>query len=68
MAKKNLISVAYDVAAAQFAELGVDVAAAERKLLEIPLSIQCWQGDDVGGFEHMGEASSLGDGLAVTGN
>ena len=68
MAKKNLISMAYDVAAAQFAELGVDVAAAERKLLEIPLSIQCWQGDDVGGLEHMGEASSLGDGLAVTGN
>ena len=68
MAKKNLIKQAYDVAAAQFAELGVDVAAAERKLLEIPLSIQCWQGDDVGGFEHLGESSSLGDGLAVTGN
>ena len=30
MAKKNLIKQAYDVAAAQFAELGVDVAAAER--------------------------------------
>ena len=68
MAKKNLIGKAYDIAVEQFGELGVDVAAAEKKLLEIPLSIQCWQGDDVGGFEHMGEASSLGDGLAVTGN
>ena len=68
MAKKNLISKAYEVAAEQFAELGVDVAEAERKLLDIPLSIQCWQGDDVGGFEHLGESASLGDGLAVTGN
>ncbi len=32
----------------------------------IPVSVHCWQGDDVGGFENAGEA--LGGGLAVTGN
>ena len=47
---KKTIARAYNAACATFAELGVDVEAAERKLLEIPLSIQCWQGDDVGGF------------------
>ena len=31
-----------------------------------PISLHCWQGDDVGGFENAGEA--LGGGLAVTGN
>ena len=33
---------------------------------EVPISLHCWQGDDVGGFENVGEA--LGGGLAVTGN
>ena len=32
----------------------------------IPISLHCWQGDDVGGFENTG--SELGGGLAVTGN
>ena len=32
----------------------------------MPVSLHCWQGDDVGGFEKAGE--ELGGGLAVTGN
>ena len=32
----------------------------------MPISLHCWQGDDVGGFENAGEA--LGGGLAATGN
>src|SRR5690606_34048184 len=34
-------------------------------LAGVPVSLHCWQGDDVGGFEDAGE---LGGGLAVTGN
>jgi L-rhamnose isomerase len=49
-----------------FAEQGVDAERALRKLARIPISLHCWQGDDVGGFENSG--SELGGGLAVTGN
>jgi L-rhamnose isomerase len=35
----------------QYAELGVDVDAAIAALKTIPLSLHCWQTDDVGGFE-----------------
>jgi L-rhamnose isomerase len=45
----------------------VDAAAALKKLDRIALSIHCWQGDDVGGFEATGSALS-GGGLQVTGN
>lgn len=45
--------------------LGVDVDAAFRRVAEIPISVHCWQGDDVNGFENAG---SLDGGIAVTGN
>ena len=35
-------------------------------LSDVSISLHCWQGDDVGGFENAGE--ELGGGLAVTGN
>ena len=41
----------YDGARAQFAEWGVDTEAALALLARIPISMHCWQGDDVGGFE-----------------
>jgi L-rhamnose isomerase len=44
----------------------VDVDHALKILASIPISLHCWQGDDVGGFENAGRA--LGGGLAVTGN
>jgi L-rhamnose isomerase len=57
----------YQLAKARYAELGVDPDQALAKLATIPISLPCWQGDDVGGFEHVG--NGLGDsGLAVTGN
>lgn len=56
----------YQLAREQYAELGVDVDKAIAILSQIPVSLHCWQGDDVGGFERTGEA--LGNGLAVTGN
>jgi len=60
------ITTRYELAREQYAELGVDVDKAIAILSQIPVSLHCWQGDDVGGFERTGEA--LGNGLAVTGN
>jgi L-rhamnose isomerase len=57
---------AYDLARDQYAELGVDADAALRRLAGVPISLHCWQGDDVGGFEKFG--TGLGGGLAATGN
>lgn len=58
-------STAFDFAKDQYAGLGVNVDAALARLATIPISIHCWQGDDVAGFENTG---MLGGGLAVTGN
>ncbi len=60
------IERAYSLARARYAELGINTDAALRILARTPISIHCWQGDDVGGFENAGGV--LGDGLAVTGN
>jgi L-rhamnose isomerase len=57
---------AYAMAREQYAGLGVDTDKALETLAQIPLSLHCWQGDDVGGFEHTG--NELGGGLAATGN
>jgi L-rhamnose isomerase len=56
---------AYELAKERYAALGVDTEAAIERLRRISISLHCWQGDDVGGFERAGE---LGGGLAVTGN
>jgi L-rhamnose isomerase len=60
------IERAYHLAQERYAQLDVNTEAALNALKRIPISIHCWQGDDVGGFENAGGA--LGDGLAVTGN
>ncbi|HZI31851.1 MAG TPA: L-rhamnose isomerase, partial [Candidatus Binatia bacterium] len=57
---------AYSLAQERYAALGVDVEHALKTLSQIPISLHCWQGDDVGGFENFG--GTLGGGLAVTGN
>lgn len=56
----------YSAARDQYATLGIDTEAALARLSTIPVSIHCWQGDDVGGFEN--PDGQLGSGLAVTGN
>jgi len=56
---------AYSLARERYADLGVDTEAALRMLAAISISLHCWQGDDVGGFENAG--GELGGGLAVTG-
>lgn len=57
---------AYSEARERYAALGVDCEAAMRKLSAVALSLHCWQGDDIRGFEGVGE--EIGGGLAVTGN
>jgi L-rhamnose isomerase len=42
----------YNDAKEQYAAFGVDTEVALEKLTEYPISIHCWQADDVGGFEH----------------
>ena len=59
------IDKAYELARERYAEIGVDTDAAIAKLAEIPISLHCWQGDDVSGFEGSGE---LTGGIQVTGN
>jgi len=56
----------YRLAQERYAELGVDTEAALDKLSRVAISIHCWQGDDVGGYENTQE--TLGGGLAVTGS
>jgi L-rhamnose isomerase len=63
---EKTITAQYDFARESYAALGVDTEAAISTLAKIPVSIHCWQGDDVGGFEDT--ASALGGGLATTGN
>ena len=65
MSKKN-IDAAYKLACERYAELGVDVDAALKKLLKIPVSLHCWQGDDVRGFEN--PEGDLTGGIQATGN
>src|SRR4051794_10128892 len=60
------ISAGFDYARARYADFDVDVEEALRRLATIPISLHCWQGDDVGGFENTG--SALGGGLVATGN
>ncbi|MGN0822313.1 MAG: L-rhamnose isomerase [Candidatus Gallimonas sp.] len=55
----------YNVAKERFAESGIDCEKAIEKLKEIPLSVHCWQGDDVVGFDGGGAASG---GIQTTGN
>ncbi|WP_323765402.1 L-rhamnose isomerase [Marinovum sp.] len=56
----------YESAKAQFADWGVDVEAALARLGTIPISMHCWQGDDVVGFET--RTGSSGGGIQATGN
>lgn len=56
----------YDSARAQFADWGIDAETALDRLQAIPISMHCWQGDDVAGFENRSAAS--GGGIQATGN
>lgn len=56
----------FEFAKKAYEKWGVNVEEALDKLKEIPISIHCWQGDDIGGFEV--NKSELSGGIEVTGN
>ena len=60
------IQQAYELARERYAELGVDVDQALKVLAKVSISLHCWQGDDVGGFENA--AGLTGGGIQATGN
>ena len=64
----NKISVAnsYEYAKETYAGYGVDTESILKKFDVIPVSIPCWQGDDVGGFERSGGGAT--GGIMTTGN
>lgn len=60
------IEKAYELASDRYAAMGVSADGAIEKLKSVSISLHCWQGDDVGGFENTGQ--DIGGGLAVTGH
>jgi L-rhamnose isomerase len=64
--REESVNQSYALAKARYAELGVDTDAALARLATIAISLHCWQGDDVGGFEKVESAS--GGGIQATGN
>ncbi len=56
---------AYDLAKEEYASIGIDTEAAIAKLERIPVSVHCWQGDDVIGLDGGG---ALSGGIQTTGN
>src|SRR5512140_151325 len=57
---------AYALARERYAAIGVNTDQALSALDGVSLSLHCWQGDDVSGFENTGEG--LSGGIAATGN
>ena len=56
----------YEVAKKAYEKWGIDVDAALETLKQVPISIHCWQGDDIEGFET--NQRELSGGIDVTGN
>lgn len=61
------INAGYQQAREIYAEHGVNTETVLQQLDRIPISLQCWQGDDVGGFE-VKEGPLSGGGIMATGN
>ena len=59
------MSLMYEEAKRLYASIGIDTDEAIKTLSGVSLSMHCWQGDDVGGFESTGE---LTGGIQATGN
>jgi L-rhamnose isomerase len=60
------IQNAFELAKERYAAVGVDTENALVRLENVAISLHCWQGDDVGGFENPG--GELSGGIAATGN
>lgn len=62
----TLIDQAWELAKQRFSAVGVDVENALKTMEQLPVSMHCWQGDDVAGFEN--PEGSLTGGIQATGN
>ncbi len=60
------IERAFKLAQQRYADIGVNVENAMERLAAVKISLHCWQGDDVGGFEST--AGLTGGGILATGN
>lgn len=60
------MSTAYELAKEAYASCGIDTEAVLEKLAEKAISVHCWQGDDVQGFDQKDNA--LSGGIQTTGN
>ena len=63
--KIMMIKERYEAAKEAYRAIGVDTDAALEALAKIPVSMHCWQGDDVAGFDNPGQLSG---GIQATGN
>ncbi len=63
--KESTILSAYEIARERYAKYGIDTDKVLETLQRIPLSLHCWQADDVAGFE---KSSDLSGGIQATGN
>ena len=59
--------MSYETAKAAYADHGVDTEAALAALKAVPVSLHCWQGDDVRGFD-TDPSKPLTGGIQTTGN
>jgi L-rhamnose isomerase len=66
VASLRTVEPAYGLAQDRYASLGVNTDAVLKQLAKVPISLHCWQGDDVGGFET--DAGELSGGILATGN
>ncbi len=66
MKKEVLVEKAYEIAKERYAAVGVDADKILTKIQEVSISLHCWQTDDVGGFENLGNIG--GGGIQATGN
>jgi L-rhamnose isomerase len=66
MSNAVAIEKAYKLAREQYARLGINTDQVLQALGSVAVSLHCWQGDDVGGFENYGGA--LTGGIMATGN
>ncbi len=66
MIQTALIEKMYALAKERYQEFGIDTDEAIRILGQIPISVQCWQGDDIGGYEKV--KGGAGGGILATGN
>ena len=61
------VAQAYDLAKARYAAFDIDTDAVIEKAIDVPISLHCWQADDVSGFETKPEGLD-GGGIMATGN